>query len=414
MRLINNFKISFMLWILFSLSGQIAPCQENTDWDKSAIKDSVVTLLSKYQALHNKLNYQNDSLLREFIHLFSNPRVQVINDLDGQLRTGKISIEEFVLKVADLFPDGLTVNLDLTRLAIDRPRYDRNDRYIVRLRVGRSLNGISGGKVFSSNQKIMLQVAFKYINNTPGGFAIYGMDLPPKGQSFLTASVSPALTGFVNSTVNSDERLSSSKGTAYKGNIAYSYYWSDHWGIGSGAQFSKYTGSISLDKFDSYGGFNPNLKEVRINNDLWFAEVPVFLSCRTNPFKRWEFRADVGLSLGIRLFESMNSTAVNNNTGAALVNVITDAGWISSMSRFNYGLQGTISVKYRLSRRTGIVLGGGMRQGLSGLDNNSYSDFVYSRYQGQYNPLWGAPGKTVNQAFYLNLGVAVRLNREQN
>ncbi len=415
MSLINHFKFGCIVLILLSLSEQVASAQESTVWDKLALRDSIITLLSKYQILHNKLNNQADqSVEREFIHLFSNPKVQVVNDIEGQSNSAKISIEEFIFKVIDLFPHGLIINLDLAGLTMDQPKYDRNNRYLIRIRINRSLNGISGGKVFSSNQRIIFQIAFYNNNNTPGGFAIYGSDLPPKGQSFITASVSPALTGFVNSTLSFDERLGLHNGTGYKGGIFYSYYFSDHWGIGSGAQFSHESGSVSLSKFDAFGGFDPNFRDVIIDNDLWFVEVPVFLSCRTNPSKRWEFRTDLGLSLGIRVFESMISSAVNSNTGATMVNVITDAGWISLMSRFNFGLQGTIAIQYRLNNRLSILIGGGMRQGLSGLDNNIHADFVSSKYLGQYNPLWGAPGKTVNQAFFVNLGAAILLNKEQN
>jgi len=414
-RLINNFKVCCIVLILFSLSGQVASAQESPVWDKPALRDSIIALLSKYQILHNKLNNQTDpSVEREFIHLFPNTKVQVVNDLEGQSKTTKISIEEYIIKVSDLFPDGLTINLDLARLTIDQPKYDRNNRYIIKIRINRSLNGISGGKVFSSNQRTIFQIAFFYNNNSPGSFAFYGMDLPPKGQNFITASVSPALSGFVNSALGSDERLSLRKGTGYMGGIFYSYYFSDYWGIGSGAQFSQYSGSVSLGKFDAFGGFDPNFRDVLIDNDLWFVEVPVFLSCRTNPSKRWEFRADLGLSIGIRVFESMTSSAVNTNTGVTMVNVITDTDWISLINRFNFGLQGTIAIKYRFNNRLGILVGGGMRQGLSGLDNNIHNDFVSSKYLGQYNPLWGAPGKTVNQAFFVNLGAAILLNKEQN
>jgi len=415
MRLINNFKFSSIVWILFLWAGQIASAQESPVWDKPALRDSIIAILSKYQILHNKLNNQTDPLVeREFVHLFANPKVQVVNDLEWQSQSTKISIEEYIIKVSDLFPDGLTINLDLARLTIGQPKYDRNNRYIIRIRINRSLNGISGGKVFSSNQRIIFQIAFFYNNNSPGSFAFYGMDLPPKGQNFITASVSPALSGFVNSALGSDERLGLRKGTGYTGGIFYSYYFADHWGIGSGAQFSQYSGSVSLDKFDAFGGFDPNFRDVRIDNDLWFVEVPVFLSCRTKSSNRWEFSADLGLALGIRVFESMTSSAVNTNTGATMVNIITDADWISLMNRLNFGLQGTIAIKYRFNNRLGILIGGSMRQGLSGLDNNNHTDFVTSKYLGQYNPLWGDPGKTVNQAFTVNLGVSMRLNKEQN
>jgi hypothetical protein len=82
------------------------------------------------------------------------------------------------------------------------------------------------------------------------------------------------------------------------------------------------------------------------------------------------------------------------------------------MNRVNVGLQGNISLGYQLGNRTGIFLGCGIRQGLSGLDSNIQSDYSSTKYLGQYNPLWGAPGKTVNQAFFVNLGASFRITKE--
>lgn len=414
MRLINNFKFSCIIWILFILSGAFATAQESPVWERSTLKDSVTALLSKYQVLYNQLNYQTDSLVEwNFVHLFSNLKVQVVNELDENSKISKISIDEFIVKVAELFPDGLTLNLDLARLSMDQPKYDRNNRYIIRIRVNRLLNGVSGGRVLASSQRIIFQIAFYNKNNTPGNFAIYGMDLPPKGQSFITASFSPASTDFVNSTFDSDERLNLNRGTGYKGGILYSYYFSDHWGVSSGAQFSQYSVCVILDKFDALGGFYPHLKDVRVDNDLWIFEIPLLLSARTNLSKRFEFRADFGFSLGFKVLERMGSSAINSNTGLTLTNVISDTEWIDRMNRFNLGLQGTVSLKYKLNNRMGILFGIGMSQGLSGLDDNSHSDFNNSKYLGQYNPLWGAPGKTVNQSYFINIGATMLIHEEK-
>ncbi len=415
MRLINHFKFGGFVWILFLLSGQLASAQDSTVWDRKALRDSVTSLLTKYQELHSQLNHEADpSVERDFIHLFANPRVQVVNDLDGQSRSDKISIEEYIVKLSDLFPEGLTVNLDLARISVDPPRYDGNNRYLIRIRLHRTIGGISDGKVFSSSEKIIFQIAFLYNNNIPDSFSFYGMERPSKGQNFLTASVSPAFTGFVNSTIGNDERLSLVNGSGYKGGLLYSHYFSDHFGIGSGARFSQYSGNLRLDKFDAFGSFDPNLRDVIIENEVSFIEVPFFVSVRTHPSKRFEIRADAGISMGFRVFENMNSSATNTNTGIILDHVISDEDWISRMNRFNFGITAALAVKFRLNDRMGILVGGGVRHGLTGLDSNVHNDFTSSKYLGQYNMLWAAPGKTVNQSFCINLGFTVLLNKEVN
>lgn len=415
MKLINNFKFGRIVLVLLFFSTQVASAQEVPVWDKPELRDSVITLLSKYQDLHNKINSQTaPQVIRDFIHLFPNSKVQVVNEIEVQGKPPEISIEDLIAGLTDRFPEGLAVSLDLDRLTMDRPKYDRNSRYMIRVRMNHSLYGVSGGQVCSSSQSIVFQIGFYYNNNTPDGFAIYGTSLPSNGQSHITVSFSPALTGFVNSVLGSDQRWIQKPGTGFTGGIFFSYYFSDHLGIGSGMQFTQYSGSISLNQFDAFGGFNPNLRDILIDNDLWFVEVPVFLSCRTNPANRWQFSADLGILSGIRVFENVVSSAVNTNSGVTLVNVISDPEWISRMNRFVFGIQGGISLRYSINNQLGILFGGGMRQGLSALDHNVQAGFISSKYLGQYNPLWGAPGKTVNQAFFINMGATIFLHKEEN
>jgi hypothetical protein len=395
-------------------SGGFASGQESPVWDKPLLRDSVVALLSRYQVLHNQLKGETDPAVeREFVRLFSNVKVQVVNDIENQSQPSKISIDDFIFKVTDLFPEGLNLTLNLAALWMDQPVYDRNNRYLIRVRLNRTLNGISKGKVFSSDKKIIFQIAFFFNNNTPVDFAIYGMDLPPKGQSMISVAVSPAFTGFQNSTLRSDERYGLEMGQGYSAGISYCYYFSDHFGIGAGMQFSAYSGKVTLDYFDALGIFNPNMKDVVIDNKLWLSELPVFASFRTNPARKIVFSSDLGLFLGVRVFESMSSSSVNVNNGSPRTHVLSDSEWIGKMNRVSMGLQASIAVKYNLNKKFGIFIGGGYRRGLSTLDSNSQPDFMATRYLGQYNPLWGAPGKTVNQAFYANMGATVLIKSER-
>lgn len=412
---ITNCKVGGIFILLLSVSIRVATAQETINWNRSAIQDSVTALLVRYQALHNQLGKNTDERVeRGFISLFFNNKVQVINDIDIENKTEKISIEDFVIRIGELFPEGLTMNLDLSRLSIDQPRYDRNHRYILRVRVNRWLNGISEGKVFSSSRKIIIRIAFVYEANIPSDFTIYGSEIPPGGQGYLTAGFSPSYGGFINETIRQDERLKLKMGFGYQGGISYIHYFNDLWGIGAGARLSKDCGGVALDRFDAIGGFDPNLKDVFLDYDIWLLELPVFLSLRTDPKKRLGFRLDLGISAGIRIFENMMSTAVNTNNGQKMVGVITDTDWVSLMNRTNLGLLGGIGLKYAVSDRLAILINGGVRRGLSDLDHNVHADFSSSRYTGQYDPLWGAPGKTVSQSIFINLGASVLLNRESN
>jgi hypothetical protein len=413
--IINYLSFRLLLWILILLSGQNSWAQDTEIWNKTALRDSVSVLLGKYKTLHNQLSGQTDpNAERAFVRLFSNPKVQIISSLNGKSESEKISVDEYIIKLAELFPDGLIMDLDPARLSMGQPKYDRNGRYLIRVRIGRSLNGISKGKVFSTGQRIIVLIAFRYVNNLPGGYTIYGIDLPQKGESYLTGSFSPGVTGFLNSNLKSDARLALGKSTGYAGNVRYSFFFTDHVGISTGAQFSQYCGRVTLAQFDFLGDYAPNMKDIVIDNDLRYLEIPLLLSYRAHLPKPWEITAELGLVAGYRIFENMTSSAVNVNTGMSLVNVISDVDWISRLNRLNFGIQGSAGMKYWLTRRIGFVLGAGIRQGLSSLVSQTENDFAGTKYLGHYNPLWSAPGRTLNQAIFVNVGLTVFLNRELN
>ena len=81
-RLASILKSGCIVLFFYLLSTQTAVSQQVSDWDKAALKDSVTALLSNYQILHNQLTGQADSsVVWRFMHLFPNPRVQVINEI---------------------------------------------------------------------------------------------------------------------------------------------------------------------------------------------------------------------------------------------------------------------------------------------------------------------------------------------
>jgi hypothetical protein len=115
---------------------------------------------------------------------------------------------------------------------------------------------------------------------------------------------------------------------------------------------------------------------------------------------------------GYRLYETMSTRANNTKTGQSMTNILTDTGWISGMNRYQFGLMANAGLRCQLSRRFSLMFGLGFQQGLTSLDTNEQVNFTGTRYMGQYNPLWGAPGKTTGHSFHLSAGAAIRLNKE--
>lgn len=409
--LIRFFRFNIFVWMLLLVSGWSAFAQKSPVWNRSALKDSVTALLANYQSLHNQLiGGAGSSVEREFVHLFSNPKVQIVSGLDQQYPDVKVSVEEYLVQVGELFPDGLTVIFDFGHIILDQPTYDRNNRYLIHVLIKRTLSGSIGDKPFSSTAKVEFEIGF-FNADSPGNFAIYGMHLPPGKDKLLSLSFSPSLSGFSNTAMASDARLDLRSGTGYTIGASYTVYFSDHWGLGTGVQFSQYSGNVSFDHFDPLGGFSPSMRDIVVENDLWFFEIPLYFSYRTIPSRRWVFSTDFGVSGGLRTFEDMRSSASNTNTGQSMQNVISDAGWIGEMNRFNVNLHISAKAICRLTNRLNISGGFGLQQGVSGLDNYTRLDFVSSRYLGQFNPLWAAPGKTVSRSFQVNIGLAVLLSK---
>ena len=406
----GNFGFTGLLLLVLNILSGSAVAQETPAWDRAALRDSAETLIAKYQDLHNRLGARADlSDQREFVHLFSNPKVQVVNDLNGTKKAGRISLDEYMARLSELYPDGLAVRMEVSGLVPSRPVYDRNNRYIFQVKVNRTISGINEGRVVSATRKNIISIAFLLTGGQPGNFTIYGIDLPEGVQGSLTGSVAPALTGITNRTIREDSRFGIIQLEGYRAGLKHTVYFSRHAGFGFGASFTHYGSILTLDKFDAFGGFDPNLRDVRIDNRLWCAEFPLYLAFRGNAGKRFEIHADAGLAASVRIFETMTSSAINAVNGNTLQQVFTDVGWIVAMNRFGLGIQGDLEVVYHLSGSFGILAGIGLYRGLTDLDHTTANDYASGKYQGQYNPLWGAPGTTSTQAFYASIGAVIQL-----
>jgi hypothetical protein len=372
-----------------------------------------MSLLHKYEDGYNRVGLRAEAgSVRDFIHLFYNSRVPVVNDTGENPNPGTVSAEEFVTNLSGLYPEGIRLTFDRKRMWIRDPRYDRNYRYVIDVRVWRTLSGSYRNTSIESMRKLDIQVTFSLKDNQPEGFAIYGADMLYQGAHLLDIGISPTLSGLVNGTIRDDARLQLTNGMGFSGGVDYLYDFSEHLGLGAGLHISRYEGAVKLDRFDALGNFDPGMKEVTIDNLLLYAELPVFLTSRQRISERLEVRLNAGCTAGYRLFEEMSSSAVNTGNGVTMVNVISDPGWIGNLNRMNLSLLARLSINLHLSTHFDVYLGADWVRGLTNLDNNTRTDFVSTKYQGQYNPLWGAPGRSVTQSYGIQAGVVLRMDKK--
>jgi hypothetical protein len=413
-RLTNNFRSVVWVCFVILIFGGSTVAQETPAWSRAALRDSAVSLLYRYQSLHNQIDSKSDPLIeREFVHLFSNPKVQVIGEIGDNRKSARISLEEYITRIGERYPDGITVSLNIDGLSAGNPVYDRSNRYVMQVRLYRSLKGISGGKVIESSGKVVFSIAFVY-NDKAENFTIYGIDHPEGVQGYLSAAFSPGLTGISNPGIRQDSRFGLINNYGFRTGIRHTLYLTRHAGLGYGVDFSGCHSTLTHDKIDPLGGFDPALRDLKIENRLWFWEFPVYGAMRFSTGKRFEIRANAGLTAGVRFFETMSSSAVNSNNGAVMHGVFSDAGWIEGLNRLTLGIQGDVELIYRMTARVGIIFGVGIYRGLTALDHIEMADYNTAKYTGQFNPLWAVPGNTVPHAFYANLGASWLMHGEKS
>lgn len=380
-----------------------------------SIKNSVRILLGQYQDLHNQLNGNSGiEEQRAFIHLFSSPKVLVVNDLERKPVEDQISVLDYATQLTGQYPEGLSMTLNLNRLAVSRPQYDRNNRYLVQARLDKSMVGISAGKVYSISHRIRVTIGFNFENGQMTEFLIWRIELPPVDENYAGILISPGLGTWRNRDLKQDSRFTLKPGLSYQVGISYSHFFNTKWGFESGIQLADYHGFLGLDRFDQMGAFNPDMKDISFDQHIWFLELPFGLAFKSGLSKRTGYYISAGGIVGFRLFESLTTTAINTNDGHIMEGVISDADWITGLNPMNFSLYLSGGISWLVLPKLSIRADLRFVRGLSPLDHLSQPDFTATRYLGQYNPLWRpVESDTNSQLAFLSVGAVWLINFEK-
>ena len=403
-----------LLVLTLALPRVSAFTQDDPFWNMGLIKDSVVSLLRQYEFRHNQLNsLTSPEVERQFIHLFSNPRIQVIDDFKSDNLRGKISVQEYVTNLMVFYPEGVEVELAVDGTRISQPQPERNERFLIKARVEQTKKFRLQGQTHTHQSRIVFLIYFNRSSEGNSGFAIAGIELLPEQKEILGAAISSSLTSFDNSSIRKDERLAFQGCWGYKAGLSFAWFFTSRWGISISPHFRSLAGNVTLDRFDALDGYNPNLKNIVFSNRLWQAGCPVTLAFRYPLASKWTLLMQAGLSPEVRIYETQSSRAQSVNNGSWLTNVISDAGWIDNLNRFSCGLTAGTGLAYAIAPMLEIAAGIGYDQGITSLDHNLHADYEDNKYKGQFNPLWGNDKITLSRELsaFISFSYLIKNNR---
>lgn len=402
-----------VLLLTLGISALRGNAQPEPAWDMDSLRTSVITLLQRYEYLHNQLNSEADpDLEKAFIQLFSNPRIQVVGDFNGDVPAGRISIQDYVATLMERYPGGVRTELDTASVHLGKPRFDRNDRYIIRARIDQIKTVTTSVTEHRYLSRIIFLVAFNPVEGVHADLVIYGIEPAPATCDRVGLEIAPSQTSFTNSVVRQDTRFELRPGWNYRISLAYSHFFNSHWGITVRPNFRTLSGSLLLDSFDAFGGFDPNLKNIVFSNRIWMAACPVLFTYRNPLNTRWSYFAGAGWSPEIRVFETQTVTGENKTTGLRLENVISEPGWMENMNRFGLGLAAHAGIACKLSRLMELTTGVTCYQGITSLDHAVQASYEEGKYTGQFNPLWGNGSGTYYRDISLSVCLMIKLNKE--
>jgi hypothetical protein len=383
-------------------------------WNQDSIRSSVISLLEKYEFIHNRLNQDADSdLEKSFIRLFSNPRIRVVSDITGDSLAGSISVQDYVYNLMEYYPEGVRVGLEMPSIHLGKPQLDRNDRYVLRARIYQTKTVLRQGQEYSHRSRIDFLVSFRRADQQNMDFTIAGIELAPVTLDLFGIEVCPSRSSFTNSLIDQDKRFDLKGDWSYRIGISFSHFFNSSWGLSIEPYVRTLTGSLTLDRFDAFGGFDPHLQNVVFSNRIWMAGCPVILEYRRSFGPKWSAYIGAGLSPEIRVFENQLVTAENTNSGSILTHVISEADWVAQMNRFNLGFTANSGCVYRVSPLIELKAGAAYFEGMTSLDHNERGNYETDKYSGQFNPLWGNSSKTSNRTLSVCLGLIFILNKEK-
>lgn len=228
--------------------------------------------------------------------------------------------------------------------------------------------------------------------------------------------------GGVHSFISNPENGSSSIGAGFLGGIQYQYFFNDNFGLGIGAQVSKYNSKVVYDaySFSEEGLTHPDngmnytrnteISEWTERQSMLAVEIPIQALYETPMSGNWKFQAGLGATLifpvsstfetekgymkASGIFPEINpytpiETPAKYGFGS-FENAYSDAnGDITNMKSFGLGLQADLGFRYDFNQKLGLYTGLYFDYGVMNVIEASEQEYSS----------WGEEGAIYNSAF---------------
>ncbi|MBT3748277.1 MAG: hypothetical protein HOK84_02615 [Bacteroidetes bacterium] len=379
---------------------------------KSDVEDPIIQLLEQYIVKLGNIEASDPSgSTKDFLAIFSNPNVRVINNLYADSAQQSLSVMNYCNKLIELYPEGMTVGFSDKTIKIGKARQSLGNRYLIPVKVHLKMTAYYEGKVYEHSQDVSFTIAFNWDGNSAGLFQIYGISLPksyPQEIWVTTAFSGSRVTG---PWIKQDDRFTNKVQAASSINLMYLVWINSKLGLGAGIRTSFAQSCLELNSFNPLQGRDPNFNQVSFNTSLYQYEFPIKLYSKTNWKGRFNLIAGAGLYWSQRMWLSTVSSAVNTNYDIRKTDVISDSQWMNRIRKSFIGAEVQAGVRMKLSRNINLLLDANYSQALSALDKMDDAQFSTQRYLGKYNPLWMDPeSRNYLQIMSVRLSVIMSIN----
>ncbi|MCD6346266.1 MAG: hypothetical protein J7L96_02475 [Bacteroidales bacterium] len=407
----SHFRSVILVLLGISFSG-LLNAQELIS--RTEILQPVNELLDQYQERLGKIKkYAGSDYTRDFVAIFSNPNVRVIDNLQNDSLLESISIQKYCSRLKTKYPEGVTAKILDKRIKLGKIEHDLGSWYLVKVKVHMNLTAYYGGKVFDYSHLQVFTIAFSWEGNSADAFRIYEISLPVYDAQELWLNTSLSGSFISAPWVRQDSRFTNPIRASNSLELLYLYWLNSQIGLSTGIRANYYNSRVELDNLNSFSTKDPNLSDVSFSTGLYHLEIPVLCFYKTNLPGRFNAIAGGGLFWSQRFWATSTSSALNMSYNIVQNNIISDQNWMNHFSKSFLGAEIHAGLRIEIGQRISLSADARYIQGLTAMDKNNDLRFATERYTGQYNPLWMDPDShNYMQALSLRLGVVLLLNNQ--
>ncbi len=360
--------------------------------NKSDIKDPVLYLIQDYK---QKIGLVKQSVrpdpIPDVIALFTNSYVKVIDNLSRNPVSDEINIRNYCLNILNNFPNGIELSYNQEAVQFGKIEVERGNLYSIAVRLVIALNAFPGGLVYENKQLMEIRINFNWDGEIATMFRIAHIGKPVYNKQEFGIGFETGASRLTAPWMLDSDQVSQGLPMSYGSTLKYKYWIRPGFGVGTGIRWNYWSNQFNLDRFEEFGGKNPNISQIKMNTEFLFLQIPFFASWKKSFNEKLGIYFDLGLNLSYRYWGTFSSSGIQTNYNETIQEVMSYSEWdqdlakVLVMSSFEGGME--IQLRPKLKYFMGIQ--GFM--GMTPLDSGSDPSFEVLKFTGQYNPLWMSP-----------------------